>query len=130
MALPGGVALTSLAVMLRSTPPDKSAPADTPAVALPSPVDGLAVIPASPVNINASAVEQPDTLPDHAQIPSAPAALLAARGTEHQSVKKTAHHTSARTVRKPHAFDDRGSPFAIHGVLTPPEATAWHGGGY
>jgi hypothetical protein len=32
MALPGGVALTLLAVMLRSTPLDKPPPANTPAV--------------------------------------------------------------------------------------------------
>jgi hypothetical protein len=52
VALPGGVALTLLAVMLRSTPPDKSAPADTPAVALepvPSLADALAVIPLPPL---------------------------------------------------------------------------------
>jgi hypothetical protein len=133
VALPGGVALTLLAVMLRSTPPDQSAPADTPAFALepvPSPADALAVIPAPPVNISAPRVEQTDTQLDHEQMPTAPAALMPARGTEHQLTKTTAHHTSARTVRKTHAFDDRGSPFVIHGVLTPPEATTWHSGGY
>ena len=55
---------------------------------------------------------------------------LPAPGTEHQPAKKAAHHTSARTVRKTHAFADRGSPFVIYGVLTPPEPTAWHGAGY
>jgi hypothetical protein len=127
------VALTLLAVMLRSTPPDKSAPADIPAVALepvPLPADALAVIPAPPVNISAPRVEQTDTQLDHAQMPSAPAALMPARGTEHQLAKKAAHHTSARIVRKTHAPADRGSPFVIHGVLTPPDATAWHSGGY
>ena len=133
IALPGGVALTLLVVMLRLTPPDKSAPTDTPAVAfepVPSPAEAHAVIPAPPVNIPASRVEDADTQLDQAQMPSAPAALLPVRGTEHQVAKKTAHHTSARTVRKTHAFADRGSPFVIHGVLTPPEATAWHSGGY
>ena len=45
------------------------------------------------------------------------------RGTEHQLAKKATHHTSARTVRKTHAFAGRSSPFVIHGVLTPPEPT-------
>ena len=133
MALPGGVALSMLAVTLRSTPPDKPAPTDAPAVALepvPSPAHARAVIPAPPVNISASRVEQADTQLDQAQMPSAPAALLPARGTEHQLAKKAAHHTSARTVRKTHASADRGSPFVIHGVLKPPEATARHSGGY
>jgi hypothetical protein len=133
VALPGGVALILLAVILRSTPPDKSAPADTPAVALepvPSPTDALAVIPAPPVNISAPPVEQMDTQLDHAQMPSEPAALMPARRTEHPLAKKTAHHTSARTVRKTHVFDDGGSPFVIYGVLTPPEATALNSGGY
>ena len=64
VALPGGVALTLLAVMLRSTPPDESALADAPAVALEpvlSPTDALAVIPAPPVNISAPRVEQTGT---------------------------------------------------------------------
>ena len=133
IALPGGVALTLLAVMLRLTPPDKPAPTDTPAVALepvPSPAEAHAVILAPPVNIPAPRVEQSDTQLDQAQMPSAPAALLPARGTEHQLAKKAAHHTSARTVRKTHASADRGSPFVIHGVLTPPEATARRSGGY
>ena len=133
MALPGGVALSLLAVTLRSTPPDKPAPTDAPAVALepvPSPADARAVIPAPPVNLPAPRVEHTDTPLDQAQMPSASAALLPARGTEHQLAKKAAHHTSARTVRKTHASADRGSPFVIHGVLTPPEATARHSGGY
>jgi hypothetical protein len=133
MALPGGVALALLAVMLRSTPPDKPAPADTLAVALepvPSPTHAHAVIPAPPVNIPTPRVEHTDTQLDEAQMPSAPAAQLPAPGTEHQPAKKAAHHTSARTVRKTHAFADRASPFVIYGVLTPPEPTAWHGAGY
>jgi hypothetical protein len=132
IALPGGVALTLLAVMLRLTPPDKPAPTDTPAVALepvPSPAEAHAVIPAPPVNIPAPRIEHADTQLDQAQMPSAPAALLPARGTEHQLAKKAAHHTSARTVRKTHAFAGKGSPFSIHGVLTPPEPTVWHGRG-
>ena len=130
IALPGGVALTLLAAMLRLTPPDKPAPTDTPAVALepvPSPAEAHAAIPAPPVNISAP---HPDLQLDQAQMPSAPAALMPARGTARQSAKKTAHDTSARTVRKTQAFADRNSPFVIHGVLTPPEATAWHSGGY
>jgi len=133
VALPGGVALSLLAVTLRSTPPDKPAPAESAAVALepvPSPADARAVIPAPPVNLPAPRVEHTDTPLDQAQMPSASAALLPARGTEHQLAKKAAHHTSARTVRKTHASADRGSPFVIHGVLTPPEATARHSGGY
>jgi len=132
IALPGGVALTLLAVMLRLTLPDKPAPTDTPSVALepvPSPAEAHAVIPAPPVNIPEPRVEDADTRLDQAQMPSAPAALLPARGTEHQLAKKAAHHTSARTVRKAHAFAGRGSPFSIHGVLTPPEPTVWHGRG-
>jgi hypothetical protein len=133
MALPGGVALTLLAVMLRSTPLDKPPPANTPAVALepvPSPPYAHAVIPAPPVNIPAPRVEHTDTQLDQAQMPSAPAALLPARGTEHQLAKKAARRTSARTVRKTREFAGRGSPFTIHGVLTPPEPTVWQGGGY
>jgi len=146
IALPGGIALTLLAVMLRLTPPDKPAPTDTPAARLepvPSPAEAHAVIPAPPVNIPAppvnipappvniaaSRVEQADTQLDQAQMPSAPAALLPARETEHQLAKQAAHHTSARTVRKTRAFAGSGSPFSIHGVLTPPEATVWHGRG-
>jgi hypothetical protein len=133
MALPGGVALTLLAFMLRSTPPDMPAPADSAAGALepvPLPADARAVIPALPVNIPAPRVEHTDTQLDQAQMPSAPAGPLPARGTEHQLAKKTAPRTSARTARKTHVFADRDSPFVIHGVLTPPEPTVWHGGGY
>ena len=132
IALPGGIALTLLAVMLRLTPPDKPAPTDTPAARLepvPSPAEAHAVIPAPPVNIPASRVEQADTQLDQAQMPSAPAAPLPAQGTEQQLAKPAAHHTSARTVRKTRAFAGSGSPFSIHGVLTPPEATVWHGRG-
>ena len=129
MALPGGVALTLLAVMLHSTPPDTPAPADTAAVALgpvPPPTDPRAVIPALPVDIPAPRVEHTDTQLDQAQMPSAPAAP----GTEHQLAKKAAHHTSTRTVRKPHTFAGKSSPFVIHGVLTPPDPTVRHDGGH
>jgi hypothetical protein len=127
MALLGGASLTLLAVILRSTPPDTPVPSDTAAVALepvPSPIDKHAVIPAPPVDIPASRVEHPDTQLDQPQIPSAPASMLPARESEHRLAKKTAHHKSARTVRKTHVFADRGSPLSIHGVLTPPEPTA------
>jgi hypothetical protein len=133
MALPGGVALTLLAVMLHSTPPDTPAPADTAAVALepvPSPTDPRAVIAALPVNIPAPQVEHTDTQLDQAQMPSAPAALSPARGTEHQLAKKAARRTSARTVRKTHAFAGRSSPFVIHGVLTPPDPKVRDDGGH
>ena len=133
MALPGGVALTLLAVMLRSTPPDIPAPADSVAVALepvPLPAHARAVIPAPPVNIPAPRVEQTDTQLDQPQMPSAAAALSPVRGTEHQLAKKAGHHTSVRTGRKTQALADRGSPFVIHGVLTPPEPTAWPSRGY
>jgi hypothetical protein len=133
MALPGVVALTLLAVMLRSTPTDKPAPADTAAVPLepaPSPAETHAVVPAPPVNFPAPRVEHTDTQLDQAQIPSASAALLPAQGTEHELGKKAAHHTSARAARKPHAFASRSSPFVIHGVLTPPEPTASRDGGH
>jgi hypothetical protein len=69
IALPGGVALTLLAVMLRLTAPDKPAPTDLPA-------EAHAVIPAPPVNIPAPPVEHADTQLDQAQMPSAPAALF------------------------------------------------------
>jgi hypothetical protein len=123
MALPGGMVLALLAVMLRSTPLDKPAPADTPAVALepvPPAASAHAVIPALPVDIPAPRVEYPDAPLDQAQMPSAPATP----GTEHQLAK------SARTVRKTHAFAGRGSPFSIHGVLTPPEPTVSRDGGH
>ena len=87
MVLPGGVALTLVAVMLRSTPLDKPPPVDTPAVALepvPSPAVAYAVIPAPPVNIPAPRVEHTDTQFDQVQTPSAPDTP----GTEHQLTKK------------------------------------------
>ena len=126
MALPGGVALVLLAVMLRSTPLDKPPPADTPAVALepvPSPAEAHAAIPAPRVELT-------DTQLDQAQMPSAPAAPLPARGTEHELATKAVHHTSARTVRKTHTFAGRNSPFVIHGVLTPPERAVSRDGGH
>jgi len=129
MALRGGVALALLAVMLRSTPLDKPPPSDTPAVALepvPSPAYAHAVIPAPPVSIPTPEVEHTDTQLDQAQMPSAPATPE----TQHQLAKKAAHHTAARTARKPHAFTGRSSPFAIHGVLTPPEPMVRHDGGH
>jgi hypothetical protein len=134
IALPGGVALALLAVMLRSTPADKPEPTDTPAVVLepvPSPAEAHAVIPAPPVNIPAPRVEHADTQLDQTQIPTAPPALSPARETEHQPAKKAAHHTSsARTVRT-HAFAGGSSPFVIHGVLTPPDhPTVRHDGGH
>ena len=134
VALPGGVALSLLAVTLRSTPPDKPAPAESAAVALepvPSPADARAVIPAPPVNISTPRVEHADTQLDQTQIPTAPPALSPARETEHQPAKKAAHHTSsARTVRT-HAFAGGSSPFVIHGVLTPPDdPTVRHDGGH
>jgi hypothetical protein len=132
MALPCGLALALLAVMLRSTPTDKPAP-DTPAVLLepvPSPAEAHAVIPAPPVNFPAPGVEYMDTQLDQAQTPSAPAALSPGQGTEHELATKTAHHTSARTAKKPHTFAGRSSPFVIHGVLTPPEPAVSRDGGH
>jgi hypothetical protein len=133
LALLGGVALALLAVMQRSTPLDKPPPVDTPAVALepvPSPVITHAVIPAPPVDIPPPQVEHTDTELNEAQMPSAPAAPLPARGTEHELATKAVHHTSARTVRKTHAFAGRNSPFVIHGVLTPPDPMGKHNGGH
>jgi hypothetical protein len=120
MALLGGATLTLLMVVLRSTPPDTPALWDTAAVALepvPSPIDKHGVIPAPPV-------EYPDPQLDQAQMPSAQASTLPTRGSEHQLAKKAAHHKSARTERKTHVSADRGSPFSIHGALTPPKPTA------
>jgi hypothetical protein len=131
MALPGGLALALLAVMLRSTPTDKPAP-DTPAVLLepvPSPAEAHAVIPAPPVNFPAPGVEYMDTQLDQAQMPSAPAALSSGQGAEHELATKAAHHTSARTAGKTRAFA-RSSPFDIHGVLTPPEPTVSRDSGH
>jgi hypothetical protein len=132
IALPGGLALALLAVMLRSTPTDKPAP-DTPAVLLepvPSPAEAHAVIPAPPVNFPAPGVEYMDTQLDQAQMPSAPAAVSSGQGTDHELATKAVHHTSARTVRKTHAFAGRSSPFVIHGVLTPPEPTVSRDSGH
>ena len=134
VALPGGVALSLLAVTLRSTPPDKPAPAESAAVALervPSPADARAVIPAPPVNLPAPRVEHTDALLDQTQIPTASPALSPARETEHQPAKKATHHTSsARTVRRTPAFAGGSSPFVIHGVLTPPDPTVRHDGSH
>ena len=128
MALPGGVALTLLAVILRSTPTDKPAPADTSVAVepLPSPADAHAVIPTPPVNIPAPRIEQMDTQFDQVQTPSAPTTP----GTEHQLAKKAAHHTSAQTAGKAREFVGRSSPFVIHGVLTPPEPTVSRDSGH
>jgi hypothetical protein len=135
IALLSGVALALLVVMLRSTPPDKPVPADMPAMAVapvPSSADANPPIPAAPVDIPAPRVEHTDTQLDQAQMPSAPAALLPAQGTEQQlsKKKKTAYRTPAPTVRKTHPLADSGSPFSIHGVLTPPQPTVRRGGGY
>jgi len=128
MALPGGVALTLLAVILRSTPPDKPAPADTSVAVepLPSTADAHAVIPTPPVNIPAPRIEHTDTPFDQAQMPPAPATP----GTEHRLAKKAPHHTSTRTASKTRAFAGRSSPFVIHGVLTPPEPMVSRDGGH
>jgi len=105
MALPGGVALALLAVMLRSTPPDKPAPADTLAVALepvPSPTHAHAVIPAPPVNIPTPRVEHTDTQLDEAQMPSAPAAQFASpRDRAPTGEKGSAPHISANRAKNP-----------------------------
>jgi hypothetical protein len=129
IALPGGVALTLLAFMVRSTLPDKPAPVDTPVAAEPirSPANTRAVIPAPPASIPAPRVEHTDTQFDQVQMPFAPASP----GTERRPAKKSAPYTSARSVRKTHAFVGRSSPFVIHGVLTPPDdPTVGHDGGY
>ena len=142
IALPSGAAVALLAVMLRSTPPDKPVPADMRVMALaplPSPADtnmpipGPRVdIPGPPADIPGPRVEHSDTRLDQTQMPSAPAALLPAQGTEHQlsKKKKTAHRTPDRTVRKTHPLADSGSPFSIRGVLTPPEPTVRRGSSY
>jgi hypothetical protein len=129
IALPGGVALTLLAFMLRSTPADKAAPVDTPVAVEPirSSANTRAVIPAPPANIPAPRVEPTDTQFDQVQMPSAPATS----GAEHRPAKKAADYTSARTVRKTHALVGRSSPFVIHGVLTPPDdPTVRHDAGH
>ena len=91
-----------------------------------SPANTRAVIPAPPATIPAPRVEPTDTQFDQVQMPSAPATP----GTERRPAKKVAHYTSARTVRKTHAFAGRSSPFVIHGVLTPPDPTVRHDGSH
>jgi len=142
IALTSGVALALLVVMLRSTPPDKPVPPDMRVMALaplPSPADTNSPVPVPSVDIPGPRVDIPgprvehtDTQLDQTEMPSAPAALLPAQGTEHQlsKKKKTAHRTPDRTVRKPRPLADSGSPFSIRGVLTPPEPTVRRGGGY
>ena len=149
IALPSGVVLALLAVMLRSTPPDKPVPADMRVMALaplPSPADTNSPIPVPPADIPGPPVDFPgptadipgprvehtDTQLDQTPMPSAPSALSPAQGTEHQvsKKKKTAHRTPDRTVRKSGPLADGSSPFSIHGVLTPPEQTVRRGGGY
>ena len=116
MALPGGVALALLAVMLRSTPLDKPPSADTPAVALepvPSPTEAHAVIPAPPVNISAPRVEHTDTQFDQAQMPSADYPRdRARRRTTHQREPREkpthslakAHHLSSTECSRRRIF--------------------------
>ena len=143
IALPSGAAVALLAVMLRSTPPDNNPVlVDMRVMALaplPSPADTNTPIPAPrvdipgpPADITGPRVEPTDTQLDQTQMPSAPAVLLPAQGTEHQlsKKKKTAHRTPDRTVRKTHPLADSGSPFSIRGVLTPPEPTVRRGSSY
>jgi hypothetical protein len=122
IALPSGVAVALLAIMLRSMAPDKPVPADMPAMAqapVPASADAPPLIPAPPVDIPAPSVdvpaprvEDPDTQLDQAQMPAAPAALLPAQGAEHQLSKKRRRRSAHQ--REPSKSPTRSLTVAHH----------------
>jgi hypothetical protein len=126
-ALPGGLALTLLAVSaMYSAPPHRSEPADAPAVALaptasPTTAPSIAAVPPAPPT---------EVQSDQTRASLAPAPQISGQGSEQPMVSSSAQRKSPRTVRKTHAqLVRRGPPVLIPGVLTPP-VMAWHGGGY
>lgn len=126
IAVPAGLALASIAVSMMPRP-DRSVPADTPAVALssaPSPTVAHPIASVLPAEATEAKLDQ-------VQAPSAPpAAKITAEGPEPPVVKARAQHKLSRTARKTHALHvRRGPPVPMVGVLTPP-LTTWHGGGY
>jgi hypothetical protein len=126
IALPTGLALASIAVSMMPHP-DRSASADTPAVALssaPSPTVARPIASVVPAEATEAKLDQ-------VQVPSArPAAKITTQGPEPPVVKTRAQYKLSRTARKTRASHvRRGPPVPMVGVLTPP-VTTWPGGGY
>ena len=126
-ALPGGLALTLLAVSaMYSVPPHWSQSADAPAVGLAptaSPTTAPPIAAAPPAPPTEAQFDQTRASP-------APAPQISGQGSEQPMVSSRAQRKSPGTGRKTHAsLVRRGSPVLIPGVLTPPVMT-WHGGGY
>ncbi len=127
LALPGGFALTFLAVsiMPRSAPPPGPVSSDAPAVALPppsSPTVSRPIVAGSPGDLIDGQLHQAQILPPPAQI--------MARGPEQRMAKWHPQRKSGRTVRKNHVWlVRRGPAMLVPGVLTPPPMTG-NGGGY
>ena len=126
-ALPGGLALTLLAVSaMYSVPPHWSQSADAPAVGLaptasPTTAPSIAAVPPAPPT---------EVQSDQTRASLAPAPQISGQGSEQPMVSSRAQRKSPGTGRKTHAsLVRRGSPVLIPGVLTPPVMT-WHGGGY
>jgi len=126
-ALPGGLALTLLAVSaMYSAPPHRSESADAPAIALaptasPAAAPPIAAVPPAPPT---------EAQFDQTRASPAPAPQISGQGSEQPMVSSRAQRKSPGTGRKTHAsLVRRGSPVLIPGVLTPPVMT-WHGGGY
>ena len=126
-ALPGGLALTLLAVSaMYSVPPHWSQSADAPAVGLaptasPAAAPPIAAVPPAPPT---------EAQFDQTRASPAPAPQISGQGSEQPMVSSRAQRKSPGTGRKTHAsLVRRGSPVLIPGVLTPPVMT-WHGGGY
>ena len=126
-ALPGGLALTLLAVSaMYSAPPHRSESADAPAIALaptasPAAAPPIAAVPPAPPT---------EAQFDQTRASPAPAPQISGQGSEQPMVSWRAQRKSPRTLRKTHAsLVRRGPPVLIPGVLTPPVMT-WHGGGY
>lgn len=129
IALPAGFALAFLAVSMipRS---DKSVSANTPVSA-----DRPAAAPSSaPSPTVARTPAEPKEAQLHqVQLPSPPAAKIAAQGPEPPVAKGRAERKLSRSARKTHAHRShvrRGQLlFPMPGVLTPPPMT-WQGGDY
>jgi hypothetical protein len=127
MALPGGLALTLLALsVVPSAPPQRSEPTDKPAVILPlvpSPTTPRPIIAFPPAQLG-------DAQFDRVRAPSAPTAQILSREPERPVAQWRSQRKPLRIVRRTHAPRIRKGPtILITGVLTPPVMT-WHGGGY
>jgi hypothetical protein len=126
IALPGGLALTLLAVSVMHPSPYRPESADRPAVVL-APAASPTI--ARPIAAMLPA-QATDVQFDQMRVPSPPEPQISGRASDRRMVSWHAQRKSARTVRRTHASRlRRGPPMLIYGVLTPP-VMVWHGGGY